>query len=98
MVMMGAVQATLVVFLIMILLVDLLFLDAKQFQYNPDYKVCLALRIGISCRQHRHDHSFLAVGRTGFARQTPSINLRFKREYAAFSTVFPPRQLLRLAS
>ncbi|GAB9472654.1 hypothetical protein Gpo141_00009827 [Globisporangium polare] len=30
--------ATLIVFLSMILLTDLLFLDQSQFQYNPDYK------------------------------------------------------------
>lgn len=35
-------QATLVVFLSMILLTDLLFLDQSQFQYNPDYKVPFA--------------------------------------------------------
>lgn len=32
-------QATLVIFLSMFLITDLLFLDSSQFQYNPDYKV-----------------------------------------------------------
>nr|CCA18546.1 AlNc14C52G4064 [Albugo laibachii Nc14] len=30
--------ATLVIFLSMLFLADLLFMDASQFKYNPDYK------------------------------------------------------------
>ncbi|KAG9411276.1 hypothetical protein AC1031_016916 [Aphanomyces cochlioides] len=32
--------ATVVIFLTMILVVDLLFLDDNQFKYDPNYKVC----------------------------------------------------------
>lgn len=51
-------QATLVVFLSMILLTDLLFLDAAQFQYNPDYKVISnARRVGSGGRWSAASHS-----------------------------------------
>jgi hypothetical protein len=36
---------TLVVFLSLLLLVDLLFLDVQEFQYNPDYKVRITMRL-----------------------------------------------------
>ena len=35
----GSLQATLVIFLLMLLMVDLLFLNEGDFKYDPDYKV-----------------------------------------------------------
>lgn len=68
----GAEQATLVIFLLMILLADLMFLDNSQFQFNPDYKV-RAVEEGFKSRVVPNLFP-VALARTGLAPLTPSTD------------------------